>query len=100
MRLNFAYPSVLAFPQSSILLQKGGSQDSTPTETALGVFLIVAAQPLKAPGAHLRGGHKSSKEFMRGSKVCALSVAVGVWQRFSGCRFYLRGVGVRSLESK
>ena len=65
MRLNFAYPSVLAFPQSSILLQKGGSRDSTPTETALGVFLIVAAQPLKAPGAHLSGGRESSAGWRR-----------------------------------
>ncbi|MEX0998677.1 MAG: hypothetical protein WD000_01765 [Thermodesulfobacteriota bacterium] len=81
MRLNFAYPSVPVFPQSSILLQKGEGRDSTPTETALGAFLIVAAQPLKALGAHIT---------CVGEKVLR---GLGVWQRFYGCRFYLRGWG-------
>lgn len=54
MSLNLTYPSVPVFPQSSILLQKGEGRDSTPTETASGAFLIAAAQPLKALGAHLR----------------------------------------------
>jgi len=52
MSLNLAYPSVLVFPQSSILLKKGEGRDSTPTETAPGAFLNAAAQPQKALGAH------------------------------------------------
>jgi hypothetical protein len=52
MSLNLAYPSVLVFPQSSILLKKGEGRDSTPTETAPGTFLNAAAQPQKALGAH------------------------------------------------
>jgi hypothetical protein len=73
MRLNFAYPSVPVFPQSSILLQKGEGRDSTPTETALGAFLIVAAQPLKAPGAQLRIERESSTR-LRGldGNLCSL----------------------------
>ncbi|MEK6224110.1 MAG: hypothetical protein N2A97_04510 [Thermodesulfobacteriales bacterium] len=77
MRLNFAYPSVSVFPQSSILLQKWEGRDSTPTETALGAFLIVAAQPLKAPGAQLRIERESStrlgrldKNFMGAGSTC------------------------------
>jgi hypothetical protein len=54
MSINLTYPSVPVFPQSSILLQKGEGRDSTPTETAPGVFLNAAAQLLKAPGAHIR----------------------------------------------
>ena len=73
MRLNFAYPSVPVFPQSSILLQKWEGRDSTPTETTLGAFLIVAAQPLKAPGAQLRIERESSTRF-RGldGNLCSL----------------------------
>jgi len=52
MSLNLAYPSVLVFPQSSILLKKGEDRDSTPTETAPGAFLNAAAQPQKVLGAH------------------------------------------------
>jgi len=86
MRLNFAYPSVLVFPQSSILLQKGEGRDSTPTETALGAFLIVAAQPLKAPGAQLRIERESSSR-LRGldGNLCSLfdsrSLAETSWEQ-------------------
>ena len=65
MSLNFAYPSVPVFPQSSILLQKGEGWDSTPTETTLGAFQNVAAQPLKASGTHLRGGREISNWLTR-----------------------------------
>jgi hypothetical protein len=86
MRLNFAYPSVPVFPQSSILLQKGEGRDSTPTETTLGAFLIVAAQPLKAPGAHLSGGRESSNWLMRvDGNLCSLfgrgSLAEILWMQ-------------------
>lgn len=54
MSTNLTYPSVSVFPQSSILLQKVEGRDRTPTETAPGAFLNVAAQPLKALGAQLR----------------------------------------------
>lgn len=52
MSLIYTNPSVSSFPQSSILLQKWEGRDSTPTETALGVFLIAAAQKSRTPGAH------------------------------------------------
>ena len=86
MRLNFAYPSVPVSPQSSILLQKGEGRDSTPTETALGAFLIVAAQPLKAPGAQLRIERESSTR-LRGldGNLCSLfgrgSLAEILWEQ-------------------
>jgi len=93
MSINLTYPSVSVFPQSSILLQKGESRDSTPTETALGVFLIAAAQPLKTPGAHLSGGCESSNWLTRvGENLCSL-FGTGVWQKFYGDRFYLWGWG-------
>ncbi|MGB2691834.1 MAG: hypothetical protein WBB48_12665 [Thermodesulfobacteriota bacterium] len=80
MRLNFAYPSVSVFPQSSILLQKGEGRDSTPTETALGAFFIVAAQPLKALGAHLRrttcAGVKVLRNLVGWIEACALYLVV------------------------
>ena len=69
MSINLTYPSVSVFPQSSILLQKGEDRDSTPTETASGVFLIAAAQPLKAPGAHLSGGRESSAGWIRSKEI-------------------------------
>lgn len=83
MRLNFTYPSVSTFPQSSILLQKGESRDSTPTETALGVFFIVAAQPLKALGAHnmahnVRRSRSSSELSRLDRNFCSL-FGRGVW---------------------
>lgn len=54
MSLHLAYPSVPSFPQSSILLKRGGEgRDSTPTEIALGAFQIAAAQLQKVPGVHL-----------------------------------------------
>ncbi len=55
MNIALAYPSVPAFPQSSILLKKGEGRDSTPTETAPGAFQIAAAQLGREPGAHTYG---------------------------------------------
>jgi len=66
MSINLTYPSVLAFLQSSILLQKEGGQNSTPTETAPGAFFICCCPATKGVrGAHLRGGQKSSLELGR-----------------------------------
>ena len=52
MSLTLTYPSVPSFPQSSILLKEREGRDSTPTETALGVLMIAAAQNSETPGAH------------------------------------------------
>lgn len=79
MSTNLNYPSVSVFLQSSILLQKLESRDRTPTETAPGAFLNVAAQLLKASGAHLLGGHKSSNWLGRvNGSVCSLSGSRGL----------------------
>lgn len=76
MSTNLTYPSVSVFPQSSILLQKREGRDSTPTETALGAFLNAAAQPLKAPGAHITcAGIKFLTGLGEWMEVCASYLA-------------------------
>ena len=57
MSLTLAYPSVPSFPQSSILLKESEGRDSTPTETALGVLMIAAAQNWDTRGAPHGGVH-------------------------------------------